>query len=273
MKFGFFKCSKKFTQQTRAWNVRSHLLNLGCGAHFHPAWMNVDAVPASLDVMPHDLCDPLPFADGSFSAVYHSHVLEHFPRAFAPVFLAECHRMLKIGGILRVAVPDLEKIACLYLETLREALSGNEQADLRHEWMTIELLDQMTREETGGEMLKFWSRRPMPAKEFVIQRTGQEVLRFIQTLEQQIPAPQAPSKPAKPSAVEVAQFRESGEIHKWMYDRFSLARILRSAGFAGCKLCAADESSIPDFNSYRLDVCENGSARKPDSIFMEAVKP
>jgi hypothetical protein len=67
-------------------------------------------------------------------------------------------------------------------------------------------------------------------------------------------------------------FRESGEIHRWMYDRFSLERLLTQAGFVDVKVCRADMSAIPDFNSYDLDTqCE--IVRKPDSLYMEAVKP
>jgi hypothetical protein len=35
-------------------------------------------------------------------------------------------------------------------------------------------MDQMVREESGGEMLKYWQQNPMPAEEFVIERTGRE---------------------------------------------------------------------------------------------------
>ena len=55
----------------------SPLLNLGCGGRRHPAWTNVDLVPAGPDVIAADLRQPLPFAAGSFQAVYAAHVLEH----------------------------------------------------------------------------------------------------------------------------------------------------------------------------------------------------
>ena len=67
-------------------------------------------------------------------------------------------------------------------------------------------------------------------------------------------------------------FRESGEIHRWMYDRFSLQRLLNQAGFVEVKVCNADVSSIPAFNSYELDMLDN-KVRKPDSLYIEAVKP
>jgi predicted SAM-dependent methyltransferase len=255
--------------------ARSDLLNVGCGESFHAAWTNVDFRAASPAVIAHDLRQPLPFADASFSAVYSSHVLEHFSSAFAPVFLAECRRLLKPGGVLRIVVPDLETIARLYLENLQGALAGDGRAAARHEWLTLELLDQMVREESGGEVLKHWMREPLPEEEFVLQRCGWELRRFLEAHRSQPRGKEQPGQPPPKtrSPVQIAEFRESGEIHKWMYDRYSLPRLLERVGFKDCKCCAANESSIPNFNSYLLDLNPDGTVRKPDSFFTEAAKP
>src|SRR6478609_4023952 len=79
-------------------------LNLGCGDKFHADWTNVDIAPHDPRVLTHDLRLPLPFEDESFEAVYHSHVLEHIPRAEARRFIGECWRVLVPGGVLRVVV-------------------------------------------------------------------------------------------------------------------------------------------------------------------------
>ena len=65
-----------------------------------------------------------PFQTKLLTSVYHSHLLEHLPREAALPFSQECYRVLKRGGIIRVAVPDLERIARLYLQTLDKALTG-----------------------------------------------------------------------------------------------------------------------------------------------------
>ena len=57
-----------------------------------------------------------------------------------------------------------------------------------------------------------------------------------------------------------------------MYDRYSLARLLRQVGFCDPVVCRAGESRIPDFARYELEIVD-GTARKPDSLFMEAQKP
>src|SRR6476646_9135325 len=84
------------------------LLNLGCGQRFHPAWTNLDLTPTDSSIRRWDVTASLPFADASFDAVYHSHLLEHLPAEKALPFLRECRRVLKPGGTLRIAVPDLE---------------------------------------------------------------------------------------------------------------------------------------------------------------------
>ncbi len=43
----------------------------------------------------------------------------------------------------------------------------------------LELLDQIARNQTGGEMLKYWMQNPMPAEDFVIARVGSEALTMI----------------------------------------------------------------------------------------------
>jgi SAM-dependent methyltransferase len=251
------------------------MLNLGCGWRFHPAWINMDFVAASPEVVQYDLRKPLPFADASCAAVYASHLLEHFPRAFAPTFPLEILRVMTPGGVVRLAVPDLEMIVRLYIDALDGALTGDSEAARRHEWLTIELLDQMVREYSGGEMLSYWMRDPMPAEDFVIARLGHEVKEFLEWRRSNASQQVARKDPDDifPTAESVATFRQTGETHKWMYDRFSLAQLLQKTGFIEAKRCAANESRIPDFNSYLLDILEDGSVRKPDSLFMEAIKP
>jgi SAM-dependent methyltransferase len=49
----------------------------------------------------------IPHASGSVDAIYSSHMIEHLDRREARRFLAECRRVLKPGGILRLVVPDV----------------------------------------------------------------------------------------------------------------------------------------------------------------------
>jgi hypothetical protein len=67
-------------------------------------------------------------------------------------------------------------------------------------------------------------------------------------------------------------FRRGGEVHLWMYDRYSLRRALEQAGFADVRVCAAEESRIDGFARYGLET-RAGLERKPDSLYVEALRP
>lgn len=54
-----------------------------------------------------DATKRIPLADGSVQALYSSHMLEHLDRAEAALFLKEARRVLRSGGVIRIAVPDL----------------------------------------------------------------------------------------------------------------------------------------------------------------------
>ena len=76
---------------------------------------------------------------------------------------------------------------------------------------------------------------------------------------------------SKSSFNEIGKFRSEGEVHQWMYDRYSLTIILRSLGFNEIQIIGAFDSYIKDWESFNLDG-KNGIVRKPDSLFIEARK-
>jgi predicted SAM-dependent methyltransferase len=256
-------------------------LNLGCGNRFNREWVNVDTRASGEGVITCDLLSGLQFADESFDVIYHSHLLEHLPKSYAPIFIRECFRILKPYGIIRVVVPDLERLARTYLDLLDGALKEDEKARSRYDWIIVEMLDQMVRHRSGGEMLDYWRQDPMPAEDFVIERVGPEVINARKALRKtpgqssssHEQAAEKTDADGDEAALKVGRFRLSGEVHQWMYDRYSLSELLKKAGFHDVRQCRADESLIPDFNRYGLDLEPDGSVRKPDSLFMEAVKP
>jgi hypothetical protein len=73
------------------------------------------------------------------------------------------------------------------------------------------------------------------------------------------------------SAFREGMFRRGGEIHKWMYDRYSLGRLMGECGLNDVHVCAPEESGIPSFPNYQLDV-HVGTERKPDSLYMEGAR-
>lgn len=244
------------------------LCNLGCGARHHPAWINLDFHGDGRTVFPWDLRQGLPLPDASCDVVYSSHAIEHFDRKGACQFLAECHRVLKPGGILRLAAPDLEGIARAYLQCLEAAQRGEQGAVARYEWIVVELLDQLVRHESGGEMLKLWCRHELPAEDYISQRVGTEYWRSRKHCKGRSVSETTPT-----DALTVGSFRLGGEVHQWMYDRYSLGQLLTNSGFVQVQTCAAIESSIENFVEYCLDTESSGTTYKPDSFFMEARKP
>jgi predicted SAM-dependent methyltransferase len=266
------------------------LLNVGCGRWYHPSWTNIDLVACGPEVRQYDLRRGLPYEANSFDAVYHSHVLEHLTQKDAVSMLHQCRQVLRPGGVMRVVVPDLEGIARTYLQTL-EAAAGedDEMAVANHHWMTLELLDQMTRRRCGGEMGSAMRRIDQPNLQFIRQRMGGEMdepavktrktiamrlSRSVRDVRKQL-ALAAVTLIEGTSGREVYQegsFRQTGEIHRWMYDRVSLSRLLQQVGFEEPAVCGASESRIPGFDAYQLDRV-NGVTRKPDSLFIEAIKP
>ena len=61
-----------------------------------------------------NVAKPFPFKDDSVCCIYSSHMLEHLPQHIARGCLNESHRVLKPGGVLRIAVPDLDQMIADY---------------------------------------------------------------------------------------------------------------------------------------------------------------
>lgn len=74
-------------------------------------------------------------------------------------------------------------------------------------------------------------------------------------------------------ALAVGRFRQSGEVHLWMYDRFSLAQLMLRSGFINPVVQSATTRLIGHWTSFNLDTMQDGSVYKPESLYMEAVKP
>lgn len=121
-------------------------INLGCGATPTEGWMNFDNSPTlrlvdhpiicnlaklfglldqgqlsylvfakSYSIAYADAVRKIPVPDSSVDVLYKSHMLEHLDRHEAKLFLKQAKRVLKRGGVLRIAVPDLRMIIDNYI--------------------------------------------------------------------------------------------------------------------------------------------------------------
>lgn len=240
------------------------LLNLGCGARTCPRpevinidwspylWLNRNSVlrlgarlvlrgeqlqrfkAISSNILVHDLRKPLPFPNDSVDAVYHSHVLEHFDRTLAEVFLMEIKRVLRPGGIHRIVVPDFEQLCRNYLNHISIAETNHAEAQA-HEQYIAAIIEQCVRREA------FSTRTLPPIRKWFMN--------FV-----------------------FGDARRRGETHQWMYDRISLIALLTRLGFREPQLHTFNTSAIPDWTSYGLDSNSDGTPAKKNSLYVEVRK-
>lgn len=87
-------------------------LNLGCGRVLLPGWLNTDRDPAP-GAVALDITRRFGLPDAVFDHVLAEHVIEHVELDAGRRMLAECARVLRPGGRVRVSTPDLTRIAGL----------------------------------------------------------------------------------------------------------------------------------------------------------------
>lgn len=124
-----------------------HRINIGCGMTPTKGWLNFDnslsvrlaaytPLAAALGLLGilnaeqagyvaycrlhkiawADATRRIPLGDGSVEVLYSSHVLEHLTPDQAAAFLGEAKRVLEPGGVIRLAVPDLARLARRYAD-------------------------------------------------------------------------------------------------------------------------------------------------------------
>lgn len=78
-------------------------VEFGCGGNHLPGWVWHDLEGDGVDIR-----NPLPYADGVVDCIRAEHVCEHISGPEFLRFLDECHRILKVGGVLRLCMPVLD---------------------------------------------------------------------------------------------------------------------------------------------------------------------
>jgi len=84
-------------------------LNWGCGPSPAPGWTNSDRSSARGVDLPCDIRDGLPVADDSFDYAVSIHALQAITYLEVVGVLRELRRVLRADGVLRLAVPDLDR--------------------------------------------------------------------------------------------------------------------------------------------------------------------
>ena len=164
------------------------------------------------------------------------HFLEHLDRGIVLDFLIGCYRVLKPNGIIRIVVPDLEYIAKKYLDAISGISNNIEGSWAQYDQALYELFDQMVRIKSTG-----------------IKQQSKGVAIIEQMLR---------GGPGK-----------IGELHRWMYDKYSLTKLLSEAGFINIKQHFYNTSDIYDWEQQNLDAQSDGGEYKENSLYIEGRKP
>lgn len=89
-------------------------LNWGCGSDPRPGWINSDTKDEPGVDLVCDIRDGLPLSSDSVDYAVSIHALPEVPYDDLVPVLRELLRVLKPGGVLRIALPDLEKGVAAY---------------------------------------------------------------------------------------------------------------------------------------------------------------
>jgi hypothetical protein len=221
--------------------------------------------------------------------------LEHFSKEHALFLLNEASRVLKPGGIARIVVPDLEQICAEYLRVVHMD-DGDPAKSKYYSWMVVELLDQMVRMQSGGEMVKLLRvARTRDDEEFsrYVELHSERMLDcrccthkkgFVNRLRNLnwgkienriLLARLRIAKCFVPRAIRYMVFVETGigERHQWMYDYYGMCQLLSEVGLGNVERMSHNQSNIDGFNNDYLDANKDGAPYKYDSLYVECVKP
>jgi predicted SAM-dependent methyltransferase len=89
-------------------------LHIGCGERMLEGWLNADYRPASKSILCLDARKPFPLESNTFDYIFSEHMIEHISYTNGLKMLAECFRVLKSSGKVRLSTPDLAFFVKLY---------------------------------------------------------------------------------------------------------------------------------------------------------------
>jgi predicted SAM-dependent methyltransferase len=140
------------------------LIHLGCGEINAPGFINVDARPAAHVHYVVDVTDLSMFDDETADLVYACHVFEHFLPAKHREVLWEWRRILKPGGVLRLSVPDFDKLVGIYqacgsnvADIVDPLLGSTEDGYPAHRWLFNQRNLRDLMRDAGFEPVRTWS--------------------------------------------------------------------------------------------------------------------
>jgi predicted SAM-dependent methyltransferase len=92
------------------------LVNVACGSHIQPQFLNIDLFPCASSVFAWDCRRSLPLATRTAAGIRAEHFVERLdPRVELPAFLADARRALRPGAVLRIVAADAERYVRAYV--------------------------------------------------------------------------------------------------------------------------------------------------------------
>jgi ubiquinone/menaquinone biosynthesis C-methylase UbiE len=180
--------------------------------------------------MIHDLRHGIPFATESVDVVYHSHLIEHIDFEHVNQFLQEIRRVLKIGGIQRLVIPDLEHHIFRIQDDIRKyEATGIFNGAAQN---IYNLFEQSVRKKPAAIM----------NLRSIVQRLTIGLLGDAQS---------------------------RGETHQMMYTKAAIHEILIQNGFANIRFVSSELSQIPDWHLMNMDLDPQGTELHKGSVYIE----
>lgn len=116
-----FRLRQQYWKQVAPRQIQTYIdthperkLQIGAGSNLLDGWLNTTLYPFKENSYFMDGTVRFPIPDGTFSYVFSEHVIEHVTFEKGAIMLSESFRILKSGGRIRIATPDLAQIIKLY---------------------------------------------------------------------------------------------------------------------------------------------------------------
>lgn len=225
-------------------NHAVHKLQIGTGENQLAGWLNTDLEPMSHEVIHLDALEVFPFQDNEFDYIFSEHMIEHIPYKGGLFMLKESLRVIKPGGKIRIATPDVEKIVGLFSETLTE------EQKKYIEWSATNSIGLYNPEKTRLQ-----------------QRRAEWDIDYHHILRQY------PDPSRDPVCFIVNNFFRSYG-HQFLYDEISLTGILQEAGFTMIQRCepsASDDFELQNLESHGRLIGDE--INRFETMILQAAKP
>lgn len=118
-------------KQYLADNPRVRLM-IGSGPSQMDGWLATDLLPSRPDVVLLDAAEAFPFDDATVDRIHTEHMIEHVDHPIGAHMLAECVRILKPGGRIRLLTPDFERVIALATGPAAEVATLARDSNLRN---------------------------------------------------------------------------------------------------------------------------------------------